>query len=101
MRFLKNGWTLLCVSVMMQINSFLSLMQKLPFVGFLLPFDIYRRRRLKLFFAAGGMLKGFLGAAIGKMLVCVLLLLWLPKWLGIQASEEELLSLYLLTECAA
>lgn len=101
MRFLKNGWTLLCVSVMMQINSFLSLMQKLPFVGFLLPSDIYKRRRLKLFFAVGGMLKGFLGAAIGKMLVCVLLLLWLPKWLGIQASEEELLTLYLLAECAA
>lgn len=101
MKFFKNGWTLLCVSVMMQINSFLFLLQKIPFAGWLLPSSLYKKRRLKLFLAAGGMFKGFLGAAIGKIIICVLLLLWIPRWLGIRASKEELLMLYLLTECIA
>lgn len=101
MKLLKNGWTLLCVSLIMQINSFLYLMQKVPFAGWLLPADIYKKRRLKLLFAVAGMLKGFLGAAIGQMLGCVFLLSWFPKWLGVSASPEELLALYLLTKCIA
>ena len=101
MRLLKNAWTLFQISATMQTNSFLSLLRRLPIAGQLLPGDIYGRKGLKRLFLLGGLVKGFLSAAIGKMFLCVVLLSWIPKWFRAPAAPEEMLALYLLTECLA
>lgn len=99
MKLLRQGWTLLCVSIFMQTNSFLCLVRRIPFAAWLLPEGIYQKRRLKLLFSVGGLIKGFFGAAIGRTVLCILCLALIPQWLGVAATPEEMLTLYLLVCC--
>lgn len=98
---LKNSWILFKISSTLQINSVISLLRKLPLLEHLIPVSLYRKNGLKQVFALGGLLKGLLGSLIGKSLLCLLTLSWIPSLLGGKPLPEELLILYIVTECLA
>lgn len=96
---LKNSWILFKISSTLQTNSLISLLRKLPLLEHLIPVSLYRKNGLKQVFALGGLLKGLLGGLIGKSVLCLLMLSWIPSLLGGKPLPEEMLILYSLTEC--
>jgi len=96
---LKNSWIMFKISSTLQTNSVISLLRKIPLLERLIPLSLYRKTRLKQVFALGGLLKGLLGGLIGKSVLCLLLLSWIPSLLGGEPVSEEILILYILTEC--
>ncbi len=94
----NTSWTIFKITSTMQINSFISLLRKLPLLERLIPVSLYRRQRVKQFFALGGLVKGMIGSVLGRTLFCLLLLSWIPYWLGIGAGPKELLVLYIIVE---
>jgi len=98
---LKNSWTMFKITSTMQTNSFISLLRKIPLLERLVPVSLYRRQGVKQFFALGGLLKGLFGGFLGETLLCLLTLSWLPVWLNVDVTREELLLLYVLVQCFA
>ena len=96
---LKNSWILFKISSTLQTNSVISLLRKLPLLEHLIPVSLYRKNGLKQVFALGGMVKGLLGGLIGKSVLCLMMLSWIPSLLGRKPLPEEMLVLYILTEC--
>lgn len=98
---LKNSWSMLKITTTMQTNSFISLLRKIPLLEQLVPVSLYCRYKGKLLFTLGGLIKGLLGSFLGTTFLCLLTLSWIPSWIGVSASREELLFLCILVQSFA
>lgn len=101
MTLLKNSWTMFKITSTMQTNSFISLLRKIPLVERLIPVSLYRREGVKRLFTLGGLLKGLFGGFVGGTLLCMFVMNWLPAWISVEVSREEMLLLFILVQCFA
>ena len=86
---LKNSWILFKISSTLQTNSVINLLRKIPLLEHLIPVSLYRKNGLKQVFALGGLVKGLLGGLIGKSVLCLLMLSWIPSLLERNPLPEE------------
>jgi len=100
-KFLKKSWIMCKITTTMQINSFISLLRKVPLLESLVPVSLYSKSGLKLLFALGGFIKSLFLPFIGGTIRCLFLISWLPAWLGIAVSKEEMLLLCILVHSFA